>query len=55
MIACENGHLNIVRVLVDKRANVGHRNKVYIIIKGIAPYAAMSYYMCWFIRKGTHV
>ena len=28
MIACENGHLDIVRVLVEKRANVGHRNKV---------------------------
>ena len=28
MIACEEGHLDIVRVLVEKQANVGHRNKV---------------------------
>ena len=31
MIACENGHLDIVRVLVDKQANVNHRNKVGLI------------------------
>ena len=32
MIACENGHLDIVRVLIEKQANVNHRNKVYMII-----------------------
>ena len=32
MIACENGHLDIVRVLVDKQANVNHRNKVGLIL-----------------------
>ena len=28
MIACVNGHLDIVRVLVEKQANVNHRTKV---------------------------
>ena len=32
MIACENGHLDIVRVLVEKQANINHRNKVSIIL-----------------------
>ena len=28
MIACVNGHLDIVHVLVEKQANVNHRTKV---------------------------
>ena len=32
MIACENGPLDIVRVLVDKQVNVNHRNKVWLIL-----------------------
>ena len=28
MVACENGHLNIVRLLVSKQANVGVQSKV---------------------------
>ena len=29
MIACERGHLNIVRLLVEKQANICVKNEVY--------------------------
>ena len=32
MMACENGYLDIVRVLVEKQANVNHRNEVMMIL-----------------------
>ena len=32
MIACENGHLNVVRLLVENGANLCLKNKVYIDI-----------------------
>ena len=29
MIACESGNLNVVRLLVEKNANICVKNKVY--------------------------
>ena len=53
MIACENGHLSVVRMLVDKLANIGVTNKVIqpsVVIDLVATYSVLTYNLC--MQKG---
>ena len=42
MIACCSGHLDIVRMLVKKQANINHRNKVPLILLKDAAYTVCA-------------
>ena len=43
MIACENGHLSIVRALIDQLANVGVANEVMVLATNQDSYVMYSH------------
>ena len=55
MIACENGHLKIVRLLVEKQANIGLKTKVHNTETVCSTVLFHSYTICYVYRRDKRV